>query len=212
MNASMAAFHPIRPFEPCYDSTHIKCWTDWFDRDDPSGSGDWETLSLLRRRYPGKICDKPADIEVQTVSGIPLSQTRDVIDKSDTTTGFICRNSDQPLMGGRRRRRCRDYRVRFSCPLPFCGGRVCWTKWFNRDHPSGSGDWETLRSLRRENPGQICANPLFIEAVTVHTLRPAIYTRDNIYVYNPTEGFVCRNSDQRYGRCQNYQVRFACLC
>ena len=39
-----------------------------------------------------------------------------------------------------------------------------WTKFYNRDRPSGTGDWETLTSLRAENPGQICANPIAVEA------------------------------------------------
>lgn len=45
-----------------------ECWTDWFDRDDPTGTGDWETLYHLRKQNPGKICPKPADIEAQTLS------------------------------------------------------------------------------------------------------------------------------------------------
>ena len=43
---------------------------------------------------------------------------------------------------------------------------VCWTRWYDRDDPSGTGDWEPLSNLRSENPGQICDNPLYIEAVT----------------------------------------------
>lgn len=57
------------------------CWTDWFDRDDPSGTGDWETLSNLRNQYPGKICPKPVDIEAQTLSGLSVAAAGDVIYK-----------------------------------------------------------------------------------------------------------------------------------
>uniref|UniRef100_A0AAV2J4P2 WxxW domain-containing protein n=1 Tax=Knipowitschia caucasica TaxID=637954 RepID=A0AAV2J4P2_KNICA len=51
------------------------CWTPWFDRDNPSGKGDYETIYHLRKENPGKICDKPLGIEVRTISGLPASST-----------------------------------------------------------------------------------------------------------------------------------------
>lgn len=57
------------------------CWTDWFDRDDPSGTGDWETLSDLRKQFPQKICPKPIDIEVQTLSGLSVAAAGDIVFK-----------------------------------------------------------------------------------------------------------------------------------
>lgn len=53
---------------------------------------------------------------------------------------------------------------------------MCWTNWYDRDNPSGTGDWELLSNLRNENPGQICANPIAIEARTVDTNTPATMT------------------------------------
>ena len=50
---------------------------------------------------------------------------------------------------------------------------VCWTKWFDRDDPSGTGDWETLSNLLEEHPGVICAQPLYIESVIVGSNAPA---------------------------------------
>lgn len=147
-----------------------ECWTDWFNKDDPGGSGDWETLSSLQMRYPRKTCPEPVDIEANIVSGLSMDTAGDIIYKSvwkvfkihcslwsnacsmpvvvfdgvfllafhgslrcstrldtdpvdfycfsryEPTVGFICRNLDQ--QGGA----CKDYKVRFSCPLPFCGG------------------------------------------------------------------------------------------
>lgn len=58
-----------------------ECWTDWFDRDDPTGTGDWETLYNLRLENPGKICDKPVDIEARTLSGLTVAAAGDVIYK-----------------------------------------------------------------------------------------------------------------------------------
>ncbi|GLD70125.1 cartilage intermediate layer protein 2-like protein, partial [Lates japonicus] len=200
------AVKPVFSGWPCYWPTHIQCWTDWFDRDDPSGTGDWETLYSLRMENPGKICPNPVDIEAETLSGLSVAAAGDVIYKSDTTVGFVCRKSDQPT------KTCNDYRVRFSCHPPFCGGGVCWTKWYDRDNPSGTGDWELLSDLRKENPGQICEHPLYIEAQTTDTSTPASSTGQTFLIFNPTEGFVCRNADQKWGGCRDYRVRFGCPC
>ncbi|XP_068566612.1 uncharacterized protein [Cebidichthys violaceus] len=185
----------------------LECWTEWFDRDNPGGTGDWETLLHLRNENPGKICPAPAQIQVQTLTGLTVAQTGDVIYRSDTTTGFVCRNRDQ-----RWNRRCNDYRVRFSCPPSFCEDKVCWTQWYDRDNPSGTGDWELLVYLRRSYPGQICDKPLHIEAVTTDTNTPATATGDVIYISSPTKGFACRKRDQRYRVCRDYKVRFGCPC
>ena len=60
---------------------------------------------------------------------------------------------------------------------------VCWSRWFDRDNPSGTGDWETLSNLRTEYPGAICDEPLYIEAVTVDTMTPALATGQNIFMW-----------------------------
>lgn len=39
-------------------------WTEWFDRDDERGSGDWEKLSDLHKAFPERLCSNPLDIEV----------------------------------------------------------------------------------------------------------------------------------------------------
>ena len=59
---------------------------------------------------------------------------------------------------------------------------VCWSRWFDLDNPSGTGDWETLSSLRKKYPGAICDEPLLIEAVTVDTRTPALATGQNFYM------------------------------
>ncbi|XP_037553046.1 cartilage intermediate layer protein 1-like isoform X1 [Nematolebias whitei] len=60
--------------------------------------------------------------------------------------------------------------------------QACWTKWFNRDTPDKTGDWEDMDDLRRENPGQICDNPLGIQVVTVDNETPAQQTGQTFYV------------------------------
>uniref|UniRef100_A0A3B3BJF0 WxxW domain-containing protein n=1 Tax=Oryzias melastigma TaxID=30732 RepID=A0A3B3BJF0_ORYME len=181
------------------------CWTQWFDRDDPTATGDWETLSDLLKQFPDKVCPNPIDIEATTLSGTPADQTGEVFFKYDTTSGFVCRNEDQN--GGM----CKDYRVRFSCPSSYCTEKVCWTEWFDRDNPSGTGDWEDLSDLRKENPGKICETPQYIEAQTTGLFSTsAPFTGQKFYMFNPTKGFVCRNNDQNSKECLDYQVRFGC--
>ncbi|XP_034383961.1 uncharacterized protein LOC117727655 isoform X2 [Cyclopterus lumpus] len=180
-----------------------KCWTQWYDRDDPSGSGDWETLSHLHKENPGKICPKPVAIQAQTLTGLSVAAAGDVIYRSDTTAGFVCRNQDQ------RNKKCNDYRVRFSCPPSYCNEDVCWTKWYDRDNPSGTGDWEILSYLNKENPGMICPKPVAIQAQTLTGLSVAA-AGDVIYRSDTTAGFVCRNQDQHNKKCNDYRVRFSC--
>uniref|UniRef100_A0A8C6WQ44 Si:dkey-205h13.2 n=1 Tax=Neogobius melanostomus TaxID=47308 RepID=A0A8C6WQ44_9GOBI len=218
---------PVTPIAPIW-TFFPPCWTDWFDIDDPTGpdpfkegEGDWETLDQLRKEYPGKICETPFEIEVQTTKGEPVSSTGDVFFLYDKDKGFACRNSDQAKPC-----QCCDYRVRFLCQFSFCHdprtpktitSRVkrttqpfgCWTDWFDRDNPSGKGDFEILKHLRKENPGKICNNPLQIEVLTIGG-QPLSSTGDFIDTSDTEKGFICKNSDQKKGRCSDYKVRFHC--
>lgn len=47
------------------------CYTKWFDRDNPSGQGDYETLKELTAEYPRQICTKPLAIQAATLTGVP---------------------------------------------------------------------------------------------------------------------------------------------
>ena len=48
------------------------CWTRWLDRDNPSGTGDYETL----QNFPqSQVCPKPVGIECRTTSGQPYQST-----------------------------------------------------------------------------------------------------------------------------------------
>ena len=54
------------------------CWTPWFNRDNPGGTGDWEHVSQLLIENPGQICSNPIYIQVQTASGNPAQSTGEV--------------------------------------------------------------------------------------------------------------------------------------
>ncbi|XP_072305266.1 uncharacterized protein [Eucyclogobius newberryi] len=200
----LTPFKPPKPL-PIQISKHSneRCWTEWFDRDNPSGTGDWELLGQLRKKYPGKICSKPVDIEARTLSGLTPAAAGDVV-QMNKDTGFVCKKKDQ------KDKKCSDYRVRFSCYSPYCAEEVCWSKWFDRDNPSGTGDWENLSLLRKKYPGKICKKPKYIEVVTVSGNVPAPATGQDFLIFNPTEGFVCKNKPGQ--KCKDYKVRFGCCC
>uniref|UniRef100_A0AAQ4Q2B2 hyaluronoglucosaminidase n=1 Tax=Gasterosteus aculeatus aculeatus TaxID=481459 RepID=A0AAQ4Q2B2_GASAC len=84
-------------------------WTEWFDRDDERGSGDWEKVSDLHNAYPDRLCGTPLDIQAETDDGTPANQTGDVIHKNVKDYGFVCLNKDQAHGF------CHNYRVRFLC-------------------------------------------------------------------------------------------------
>ncbi|XP_055003817.1 mucin-5B-like [Boleophthalmus pectinirostris] len=182
------------------------CYTDWFDRDDPSATGDWETLFALRAEYPGLICPNPLQIQVQTINGYSVAATGNIITTADVVNGFICQNSAQPSG------LCHDYKVRFVCPMDFCQHKVCWTAWYDRDNPSGTGDWELLSDLKKLHPNEICETPLHIDVRTVGSNLPLTVTGQVLHIYSPTEGFACRNEDQTGRGCRDYKVRFGCPC
>uniref|UniRef100_A0A8D0BPV2 WxxW domain-containing protein n=1 Tax=Salvator merianae TaxID=96440 RepID=A0A8D0BPV2_SALMN len=179
-----------------------RCTTYWFDRDDPSGKGDYEILSELRKEYPGEICAQPIGIEAETLEGQPASTTGQIFKLSSPSEGFACVNQDQK--GGF----CQDYKVRFICPPDFCS--ACKTQWFDRDDPSGHGDFETLAELRREYPDQICPRPIQIEARTLSGVL-ASETGQNISKFDTTVGFVCVHAHQKPLQfCHDYKVQFTC--
>uniref|UniRef100_A0A3B4Y149 WxxW domain-containing protein n=1 Tax=Seriola lalandi dorsalis TaxID=1841481 RepID=A0A3B4Y149_SERLL len=171
--------------------TGLQCWTEWFDRDDPSGKGDFEELYALRNEYPGKICNSPLQIEVQTVSGLTVDETGNVIAVADTPIGFICKSSDQADC------MCHDYRVRFMRPVDFCS-------------QEGTFFLFLTHCILKENPGEICESPLHIYARTADTNIPATSTGQSIFIPHALDGFTCRNRDQKGSRCRDYKVRFGC--
>ncbi|CAL9692702.1 unnamed protein product [Knipowitschia caucasica] len=202
-NKSELSQLPLKPFYPV-QPTNQRCWTRWFDRDDPSGTGDWETLLNLRNEYPGEICDDPVDVEARTMSGATPAAMGDAV-VMNTNVGFYCKTDDQTD------NHCNDYRVRFSCYSPYCEDDVCWTQWLDRDNPGGTGDWELLSNLRQQYP-EICEKPKKIEVVTTSGNVPATATgQDSLFIiFSPTEGFVCKNAPGQF--CRDYKVRFGCCC
>ncbi|KAM8754214.1 mucin-5B [Acanthopagrus schlegelii] len=181
-----------------------ECRTRWFDHDDPTRNGDYEVLSDLQKIYPGEICQQPIAIEVQTVSGEPASNTSDTFLNYDATYGFACANADQGS------RSCEDYKVRFTCPKEFCQvSDQCRTRWLNGDNPSEEGDVESILQLLKTFPGQVCRNPISIEAQTASGIS-AKHTGDTFLSYDVSFGFACINGKQKSKQCEDYQVILTC--
>jgi hypothetical protein len=84
-------------------------WTVWLDRDDPSGTGDWETLVDFRAAGIN-VCNGavPIGIECETLAGVDYRNAGEVY-SCTASTGGICQNALQNDGA------CFDYQVRFLC-------------------------------------------------------------------------------------------------
>jgi|GEM_PF-6491544 len=83
-------------------------WTPWLNRDNPGGSGDYETLKDFIAQ--GKACAEPEKVECRSRDGRSLRETGEQV-TCTKEAGAYCINRQQS--GGRR---CSDYEVRFCCP------------------------------------------------------------------------------------------------
>ncbi|KAK6184006.1 hypothetical protein SNE40_006555 [Patella caerulea] len=85
-----------------------------------------------------------------------------------------------------------------------------WTKFYSRDQPTATADYEALYEIRHEHSrDNICAVPSDID---VETLK-GVYYRDagEVVKIGPTFGFACFNKEQPDGKCLDYKVRFCCM-
>ncbi len=92
----------------CFSTAALADWTDWLNRDTPTGKGDYETLSdfLATGAVP---CTEPDHIECRTVDGVDWKQAGQKY-KCSLTRGGICVNAKQPAG-----EQCLNYEVRFLC-------------------------------------------------------------------------------------------------
>lgn len=81
-------------------------WTAWLNRDNPGGSGDYETLK--DHVQAGKVCPQPKEIECRTRAGVDWRQSGEVY-HCDARRGGYCTHREQT------EGRCSDYEVRFCC-------------------------------------------------------------------------------------------------
>ena len=177
----------------CEEDDHE--WTDWLDRDDPIGDGDYEN----RHAFPDvDVCNNPTSIDARARSSGSTAITH-----IDLYHGFWCLNDEQPNGEG-----CADFEVRFCCPkkeIDTCeGDDMRWTVWLDSDDPVDSGDWENRDSF----PANIvCQTPTAMQAQV-----KSGSTGSTEVVHRSTEhGFWCINDEQpKDQECADFEVRFCC--
>jgi len=171
-------------------------WTPWNDRDNPSGTGDWEMANLFT---DDNICRYPVAAEARIIGTTSLTTTEVV---SFSSAGLKCINGDQ-LSGS-----CSDYEIRFCCgdmAVGECTGSGQWSTWKNRDNPRLSGDSELLIWWFTDD--DLCLDPVAAEARIVGTTSLSITENVDFSL----AGLICNNADQLSGRCSDYEVRFCCV-
>lgn len=98
----------------CTIQNTSRVWTPWFDRDNPSGNGDYEMLADLVAK--GQVCGEQIDIQCRTTSGTPWDQTGQPYHCALPAGGY-CQNSDQPQTTISLKPKCQDYEVRYCCDI-----------------------------------------------------------------------------------------------
>ena len=106
-------FHLFLAVQPTYEPPACADgqWTQFFDRDQPSGNGDYETLNDINGENPGRACSNPTAVDARVVSNGNDYRTAGQVVRVNASLGLVCQNSQQS--DGRQ---CLDYRIRFCCP------------------------------------------------------------------------------------------------
>ncbi|MEM4756267.1 MAG: hypothetical protein QW594_03985 [Candidatus Woesearchaeota archaeon] len=156
-------------------------WTNWKDRDDPTGTGDWETL----KDFPD-VCQKPLAIECKTVDGEldAFAAGQEIICSTDI--GFVCYNpwnTKEP---------CKDYKVRFLCgqapeQQPTCADHKGGNDLFTKAITTGIAAWGA--KTHKETFADVCTAEEFSTTVMKGFCNKDGYL-DKKYVKCP-EGTYC---------------------
>jgi len=202
-------------------------FTDWFDRDDPTGFADAEVCSdqipCTSLADSGQFTGCPfetieirrngAEGDVFTTAEEILNELGEVV--SITHEGMVCLNANQT--DGT----CNDYSVRFCCSIPDPEPTCSFSDWFDRDDPSGFADAEicTDEYPCTSNSGQFSTSGCPFASIeirvngdetNVFTTADEVLSEIGEVVTIDSEGMVCLNVDQTDGTCSDYSVRFCC--
>ena len=86
-------------------------WTSFHNGDDPSGSGDQETLTDFLFKNPNQTCENSVAVDARVVGNhTHYTQTGQVIKINRNRNQFQCLNNQQ-----RNGEQCLDYEARFCC-------------------------------------------------------------------------------------------------
>ncbi|KAI8501527.1 hypothetical protein Bbelb_207980, partial [Branchiostoma belcheri] len=199
-------------------------WTDWFDRDNPTATGDWETMTELRNENPGRICDSPTGIQARVVgTGQDASSTGEVFAWNDPVNGFVCRKADQTDGV------CLDYEVRLCCPevdIDECasGAHSCHPDAYCTNTPGGfnctcmpgyQGNGQTCTDVDECQSGSHDCSPSAVCTNTAGGFNcscPSGYTGDGrtctVDVTSDCVGTPCQND----GTCEQEVGGYRCHC
>ncbi|MEY4588053.1 MAG: hypothetical protein RL497_129 [Pseudomonadota bacterium] len=88
--------------------------------------------------------------------------------------------------------------------------------WVNLDIPDDSGgtsDWETLANAKAFSPTLVnCSTPQYVEGRAVgsdYIVRTERFP-NKFSLFNPSVGLECKDSDQDFKKCLDYEARFYC--
>eukprot|EP00092_Neocalanus_flemingeri_P008324 GFUD01008976.1.p1 GENE.GFUD01008976.1~~GFUD01008976.1.p1 ORF type:complete len:264 (+),score=51.53 GFUD01008976.1:44-835(+) len=211
-------------------------WSNWIDRDNPSGAGDYEYVNKNTCKYGvekyevtlvagGSVYDDVNDVPSNVMTYHPTLNPPQIACKNGIQPG--CITSSNGYKVGPSPPCCLDYKARFCCkPRPQVA--TCkWTNWIDRDDSSGKGDYEF-----DENHKKTCRNGVEKYEVTLVT-GGSVYDNvndvpSNVMIYNPasSEGpqVACVNVLQPRCKtnsngwkagpsppcCLDYKARFCC--
>ncbi|XP_037083209.1 uncharacterized protein LOC119103690 isoform X2 [Pollicipes pollicipes] len=100
----------------CWTACKNLRWSQWFDKDNPSGSCDCEHPGWhdhpARHAPPCPTGQTPLEVDCQTLTDVQAAVGPDKAVRCSVNDGFTCWNADQG--GGQ----CADYRVRYLCGDP----------------------------------------------------------------------------------------------
>ena len=86
-------------------------WTSFHNGDDPSGSGDQETLRDFLYKNQNQTCENPTAVDARVVGNrTHYTQTGQVVTINRDKTLFECYDNQQ-----RNGEQCLDYEARFCC-------------------------------------------------------------------------------------------------
>jgi N-acetylneuraminic acid mutarotase len=156
--------------------------------------------------YEGAFTFTTAGSSFDTILQIVDDSTGTIMGCNDDASATVQSSLTAPLLAGQRitiivdgySAHCGNY-VLNILPPP-----CMWTQWYDRDNPSGVGDYE----LRVDQTPAVCAAPLAVECKTLSDM-DWTQTGETL-LCTPSDGFSCANSSQSDGACQDYKVRFCC--
>lgn len=180
----------------------LKTIHPWMSSDTPDDgtSGDYETISNLKKKNANYTCNKPSYFYAKPINSgyVFNAKTPEVFSYFSAQRGLACVNTDQS--DGL----CNNYEVAYLCE-----GSDNWTAWKSRDkaNDGSSGDYEPYDNQCGSS------TPVGIRIRKVGATNIYYGPSQKLHTFNLTEGLKCVNADNMThdnNGCKNYEVRMTC--